>query len=137
MYSHLKKPLLAIHKMPIGANAGERNHKSTNRVHSRNRSRLAVGKVEASTAIVFNAEQVTRRGNVGRNSPFVRWLKKLDVDVAHATWINEENDEEEDHEKDTQQSDLDDHLDEFNEIDLSNGLNRFGDMDEGIVMRPQ
>jgi hypothetical protein len=40
---------------------------------------------------------------------------------------------------------LDDHLDEFNEIDLSDGLNRFSDemlfdtdeiMDEGIVLRP-
>jgi len=56
VYSHLKKPLLAIHKMPTGASAGERNHKSANRVHSRNRSRLAAGKVEAGTAIVFNAQ---------------------------------------------------------------------------------
>jgi hypothetical protein len=36
VYSHLKKPLLAIHKMPTGASAGERNHKSANRVYSRN-----------------------------------------------------------------------------------------------------
>jgi hypothetical protein len=55
MYSHLKKPLLAIHKMPTGASAGERNHESANRVHSCNRSRLAAGKVKAGTAIVFNA----------------------------------------------------------------------------------
>jgi hypothetical protein len=53
MNSHLRKPLLAIHKMPTGAIVGERNHKSTNRVHSRNRSRLAAGKVEAGTAIIF------------------------------------------------------------------------------------
>ncbi len=59
VYSHLKKPLLAIHKMPTGASAGERNHKSANRVHSCNRSRLAAGKVEAGTAIVFNAQQLT------------------------------------------------------------------------------
>ncbi len=30
VYSHLKKPLLAIHKMPTGASAGERNHKLAN-----------------------------------------------------------------------------------------------------------
>jgi hypothetical protein len=54
VYSHLKKLLLAIHKMPTGASAGERNHKSANRIHSRNRSRLAASKVEAGMAIVFN-----------------------------------------------------------------------------------
>jgi hypothetical protein len=59
VYSHLKKPLLAIHKMPTGASVGERNHKSANRVHSRNRSRLATGKVEAGTTIIFNAQQLT------------------------------------------------------------------------------
>jgi hypothetical protein len=131
--------------MPIEASAGERNHKSANRVHSRNRSRLAAGKVEAGTAIVFNAQQVTQRGNVGRNDSFVRWLRKLGADAAHAARINEENDEQEDREEDAQQSDLDDHLDEFNEIDLSDDLNRFSDktlfdtdeiMDEGIVMHP-
>jgi hypothetical protein len=72
-------------------------------------------------------------------------LRKLDVDAAHAARINEENDEQEDREEDAQQSNLDDHLDEFNEIDLSYGLNRFADetlfdtdeiMDEGIMMRP-
>jgi hypothetical protein len=59
VYSHLKKPFLAIHKMPTGASAGERNHKSTNRVQSRNRSRLATGKVVAGTTIIFNAQQLT------------------------------------------------------------------------------
>jgi len=144
VYSHLKKPLLAIHKMPTGASAGERNHKSANRVHSRNRSRLAAGKVEAGTTIVFNAQQLTRHASVGRNGPFVRWLKKFGADAAHAARINEENDEQEDREEDAQESNLDDHLDEFNEINLSDGLNRFGDemlfdtdeiMDEGIVNR--
>ncbi|CAK9203902.1 unnamed protein product [Sphagnum troendelagicum] len=140
--SHLKKPLLAIHKMPTGANDGERNHKSANRVHSCNWSRLAAGKVEAGMAIVFNAQQLTRRASVGRNSSFVQWLKKLGADAAHATRINEENDEQENREEDAQESNLDDHLDEFNEIDLSDGLNRFDDemlfdtdeiMDEGIL----
>ncbi len=144
VYSHLKKSLLAIHKMPTGASAGERNHKSANRVHSRNRSRLAASKVEAGTAIVFNAQQLTRRASVGRNSLFVRWLKKLGADATHATRINEENDEQENCEEDAQESNLDDHLDEFNEIDLSDGLNRFDDemlfdtdeiMDEGILNR--
>ncbi len=93
VYSHLKKPLLAIHKMPTGASAGERNHKSANRVYSCNRSRLATGKVEAGTAIVFNAQQLTRRASVGRNGPFVRWLRKLGVDAADAAWIDEENNE--------------------------------------------
>jgi hypothetical protein len=96
VYSHLKKPLLAIHKMPTEASAGERNHKSANRVHSRNWSRLAAGKVEAGTAIVLNAQQITRCVSVGCNGPFVRWLKKLGADAAHATRINEENDEQED-----------------------------------------
>jgi hypothetical protein len=93
-------------------------------------------------AIVFNAQQLTRRASVGRNGPFIRWLRKLGTDAADAARI----DEQEDREEDAQESDLDDHLDEFNEIDLSDGLNRFGDkmlfdtneiMDEGIVMRPQ
>ncbi|CAK9277498.1 unnamed protein product [Sphagnum jensenii] len=149
VYSHLKKPLLAIHKMPTGASAGERNHKSANRVHSRNRSRLVAGKVEAGTTIVFNAQQLTRRASVGRNGPFVRWLRKLGADAADAAdaaRIDEENDEQEDRAEDAQESNLDDHLDEFNEIDLSDGLIRFGDemlfdtdeiMDESIVMRPQ
>jgi hypothetical protein len=91
-------------------------------------------------------QQLTRRTSVGRNSPFVRWLRKLDANTAHAAPINEENDEQEDREEDAQESNLDDHLDEFNDIDLSDGLNRFGDemlfdtdeiMDEGIMMRPQ
>jgi hypothetical protein len=146
MYSHLKKPLLAIHKMPIGASAGEHNHKLANRIHSRTRSRLAAGKVEAGMAIVFNVQQLTRRASVGRNSPFVPWLRKLGANAVHAAWINKENDEQEDHEEDAQENNLDDHLDEFNDIDLSDGLNRFGDemlfdtdeiKDEGIVMRPQ
>ncbi len=64
VYSHLKKPLLAIHKMPTGASASEHNHKSANRVHSRNRSRLAAGKVEAGTAIIFNAQHLTRCASV-------------------------------------------------------------------------
>ncbi len=60
--------------------------------------------------------------------------------------IDEENNEQEDRAEDAQESNLDDHLDEFNEIDLLDGLNRFGDemlfdtdeiMDEGIMMRPQ
>jgi hypothetical protein len=128
------------------ASAGERNHKSANRVHSCTRSRLATGKVEAGTAIVFNAQQLTQRASVERNSPFVQWLRKLGTNAAHAAQINEENDEQEDREEDAQESKLDDHLDEFNDIDLSDGLNRFGDemlfdtdeiMDEGIVMRPQ
>jgi hypothetical protein len=84
------------------------------------------------------------RASVGRNGPFVRWLKKLGADAAHVARINEENDEQEDYEEDAQESNLDDHLDEFNEIDLSDGLNHFGDemlfdtdeiMDEGIVNR--
>jgi hypothetical protein len=146
VYSHLKKPLLAIHKMPTGASVGERNHKSANRVHSRNQSRLAAGKVEAGTAIVFNAQQLTRRASVGRNGLFVRWLRKLGADAADVARIDEENNEQEDRAEDAQESNLDDHLDEFNEIDLSDGLNRFGDemlfdiddiMDESIVMRPQ
>jgi hypothetical protein len=146
VYSHMKKPLLAIHKMPTGAGAGERNHKSANRIHSRNRSRLAAGKVEADTAIIFNAQQLTRRASVGCNSPFVRWLRKLGVDAIDAAQIDKENNKQEDRAEDAQESNLDDHFDEFNEIDLSDGLNRFNDemlfdtdeiMDEGIVMRPQ
>ncbi len=97
-------------------------------------------------AIVFNAQQLTRCASVERNGPFVRWLRKLGADAADAARIDEENDEQEDREEDAQESDLDDHLDEFNEIDLSNGLNHFDDemlfdtneiMDKGIVMRPQ
>jgi hypothetical protein len=129
-----------------GASASERNHKSANRVHSRNRSRLTAGKVEAGMAIIFNAQQLTRRATVGRNGPFVRWLRKLGIDAVDAARINEENDEQEDREEDAQESNLDNHLDEFNEIDLLNGLNRFSYemlfdtdeiMDKGIVMRPQ
>ncbi|CAM6077086.1 unnamed protein product [Sphagnum tenellum] len=86
--------------MPTGASAGEHNHKTANRVHSRNQSRLTAGKVEAGTAIVFNAQQLTRHANVGRNGQFVRWLRKLSADVVHAAWINEENDKEEDREED-------------------------------------
>ncbi|CAK9873563.1 unnamed protein product [Sphagnum jensenii] len=127
VYSHLKKLLLAIHKMPTGASAGERNHKSANRVHSHNQSRLAACKVEASTAIIFNAQQLTQCTSVECNGLFVRWLKKLDADAADVAWIDEENDMQEDREEDAQESDLDDHLDEFNEINLSNGLNSFGD----------
>jgi len=132
--------------MPIGASAGEHNHKSANWVHSRNRSRLAAGKVEAGTAIVFNAQQLTWRASVERNGPFVQWLRKFGVDAADAAQINKENNEQEDRAEDAQESNLDDHLDEFNKINLSDGLNRFDDemlfdtdeiMDEGIVMRPQ
>jgi hypothetical protein len=127
VYSHLKKPFLAIHKMLTGASAGERNHKSANQVHSCNRSRLATGKVKAGTAIVFNAQQLTRRTNVGRNGPFVQWLRKLGADVADAARIDEENNKQEDRAEDAQESNMDDHLNEFNEIDLSDGLNRFSD----------
>jgi hypothetical protein len=138
----MKKPFLAIHKMPTGANAGERNHKSANRVHSRNRSRLTAGKVEAGTTIIFNAQQLTQRASVGRNGSFIQWLRKLGADAADAARISEENNEQEECAKDAHESNLDDHLDEFKEIDLSDGLNRFGDkmlfdtdeiMDEGIV----
>ncbi|CAK9877001.1 unnamed protein product [Sphagnum jensenii] len=121
VYSHLKKPLLAIHKMPTGASASERNHKSTKRVYSRNRSRLATGKVEAGTTIIFNAQQFTQRVSVGRNGPFVQWLRKLGTDATDAARIDEENNEQEDRAEDAQESNLDDHFDEFNEIDLSDG----------------
>ncbi|CAM6009373.1 unnamed protein product [Sphagnum balticum] len=53
-------------------------------------------KVKAGTAIVFNAQQLTRRASVGRNGPFVRWLRKLGVDAADAARIDEENNEQQD-----------------------------------------
>ncbi|OAE32005.1 hypothetical protein AXG93_2772s1140 [Marchantia polymorpha subsp. ruderalis] len=91
------KPLLAIHKMPTKASAVERNSKSAKRVHLRNRYRLAAGKVEAGTVIVFNAQQLTRRASIKRNGPFVLWLKKLGVDVVQ---IDEMNDKQECDEED-------------------------------------
>jgi hypothetical protein len=76
-YPNMKNLLSAMHKNPTGASAGERNHKSAKRVHSRNRARLGASKVEIGTAIVFNAKQLQRRQSVMRTGRFLRWLNKI------------------------------------------------------------
>ncbi len=59
-YPNMKNLLSAMHKNPTGTSAGERNHKSAKRVHSRNRARLGASKVEIGTTIVFNAKHLQR-----------------------------------------------------------------------------
>jgi hypothetical protein len=109
-YPNMKNLLLAMHKNPTGTSAGERNHKSAKRVHSRNRARMGASKVEIGTTIVFNAKQLQRRQSVMRNGRFLRWLSKIGTTENDLQAFDKEDEEDE---EDEQEGDLEDFLDEL------------------------
>ena len=58
--SDLAHVLVQVHGNPAGAVGGERNHKTNNRVRSKQRVRLGVGKCEKQVGIAFNSLQLRR-----------------------------------------------------------------------------
>ncbi|RHY18215.1 hypothetical protein DYB32_010540 [Aphanomyces invadans] len=56
----LANVLVEVHGNPAGAVGGERNHKTNNRVRSKQRVRLGSGKCERQVAIAFNSAQLER-----------------------------------------------------------------------------
>ncbi len=113
-----------MHKNLIGASAGERNHKSAKRVHSRNRARLGASKVEIGIAIVFNAKQLQQRHSVMRNGQFLRWLSKIGTTENDLPAFDEEDEEDE---EDEQEGDLEDFLDEFVDVNILAGVEQVQD----------
>jgi hypothetical protein len=120
----MKNLLSAMHKNPTGTSAGERNHKSGKRVHSRNRARLGASKVEIGIAIVFNAKQLQRRQSVMCNGQFLRWLSKIGTTENDLQAFDEKDEEDED---DEQEGDLEDFLDEFVDVNILVGVKQVQD----------
>ncbi len=123
-YPNMKNLLSAMHKNPTSVSAGERNHKSAKRVHSRNRPRLGASKVEIGTAIVFNAKQLQRRQSVMRNGRFLRWLNKIGTTENNLQAFDEEDEEDE---EDEQEGDLEDFLDKFVDVNILAGVKQVQD----------
>ncbi len=57
-YGSTKGLLSALHKNPIEASGGERNHKAGKCVHSRSCAWLGQVKIKIGTTILFNAKQL-------------------------------------------------------------------------------
>ena len=133
-YGAIKDVLSEVHQNPAGASGGERNHKSAKHVHSRLRSRLGQAKVETGTAILFNAKQLHRQMAVTRDNRFCKWLK--DLGMPGNQGINAANQLEELLE--VNEGAGEDLIlggdtegvngpDEFDEIDLSGGIDTIAD----------
>ncbi|RHY28102.1 hypothetical protein DYB32_006256 [Aphanomyces invadans] len=133
-YGSLSGPLSALHQNPTGASGGERNHKATRRVHTKNRARMGHSKIESGTAILFNSGQLVRRLTPTRNTKFCTWLQQLGADDEGLPVEEEALDEEEDAAADAL-------IEEFDHVHISDGLegvmgNELFDeevMDEGSI----
>ncbi len=138
-YPNMKNLLSTMHKNPTGASAGERNHKSTKRIHNHNRARLGASKVEIGTTIMFNGKQLQRRQSVTHNDQFLRWLSKIGTTENNLQAFDKEDEEdEEDEQKDEQEGDLEDFLDEFVDVNILVGVeqvqdNMLFDVEEEVI----
>ena len=137
-YGSIKHALSALHRNPPGASGGERNHKSAKHVHSRLRARLGQAKIETGTAILFNAKQLQRKMSVTRDTRFCKWLCRLGM-AGNNHGLDAAANELEDLLAVNQEGQVDDHLildvdedevngtDEFDQIDLSGGIDTIVD----------
>ncbi len=119
-YGSIKGLLSALHKNPIGANGGERNHKAGKHVHSRSCARLGQAKIETGTAILLNAKQLDCRIAATQDTKFYKWLQQLGADNRNDA-EKEPLDEEEDAAGGC--------IEEFDRLDISGGIDGIADED--------
>jgi hypothetical protein len=139
----LAKVLVQVHCNPTGAVGGERNHKTNNRVRTKQRVRLGRGKCEKQVAIAYNSAQLERVMGKKRQDPFLTHLAALGSPAPDRNRYgdddeNGEHEEEEDFEDDEDEfrivenptSILDQYLDdgEFEEEEI---------LEDGIVLMQQ
>jgi hypothetical protein len=139
-YGNIKHLLSALHRNPAGASGGERNHKSAKHVHSRIRARLGTARVESGTAIHFNAKQLIRQMTTTRDTRFCKWLRHLGAaflaaaeDVDTDVDAEEQQVEEDEMEHGTESNDVD----EFNQLDLTGGVDAITDEDLFVQTRDE
>eukprot|EP00474_Spongospora_subterranea_P011401 CRZ11859.1 hypothetical protein [Spongospora subterranea] len=73
----LAKILVRIHSNPSGAVGGERNHKTNNRVRSKQRIWLGTESCQRQVAVAFNSLQLERVVGKRRVDPFVTYLANI------------------------------------------------------------
>ncbi|ETV89904.1 hypothetical protein H310_15254 [Aphanomyces invadans] len=79
----LANMLVEVHGNPAGAVGGERNHKTNNRVRSKQRVRLCSGKCERQVAIAFNSAQLERALRKRCNDPYLMQLAATGSTMAN------------------------------------------------------
>jgi hypothetical protein len=70
----LARVLVRVHSNPAGAVGGERNHKTNNRVRTKQRVRLGTSKCEKQVAIAYNSSQLKRTLAKRRVDPYTAML---------------------------------------------------------------
>ena len=70
----LTNVLVQVHSDPAGAVGGEQNHKANNRVRTKQRVRLGLGKCEKQVAIAYNSAQLKRSLAKGRSDLYTMVL---------------------------------------------------------------
>ena len=71
-FSTLAPWLVKVHSNPAGAVGGERNHKTNNKVHNKQRVRLGHGTCQKQVAIMYNSAQLERVLRKKRTDIFVQ-----------------------------------------------------------------
>lgn len=83
---HLTRVLVQVHSNPSSsAVGGERNHKTSNRVHSKQRIRLGEERCQRPVAIAFNGGQLERVLQKRRENPFVIHIANIGSERAEGT----------------------------------------------------
>lgn len=91
-YQHLAPALVKLHGNPAGSVGGERNHKTTKRVQSKQRVRLKRGRVEKQTSIAYNSAIMERVVEKKRSGDFITKLAALGSEVL---MFNDDSEDEE------------------------------------------
>jgi len=92
LYPNLADLLVRVFSCPTSAAAGERNHKTSKAILTRNRASLLAAKVEMQCAIAYNASQKTRLHVTLRSSKFNTTLVDLlqpQEDVVPVVLLNQ------------------------------------------------
>lgn len=91
--------LVKVHTNPTGAVGGERNHKTNNRVRSKQRVRLSGSSCEKQVSVTYNSAQLKRVLAKKRDCAFVKTLAAIaSGDVPEVEEEEEEEEVEEDFE---------------------------------------
>ncbi len=72
--------LVKVHSNPTGAVGGERNHKTNNRVRSKQRVRLSGSSCEKQVSVTYNSAQLTRVLGKKRDCSFLKKLAAIGSD---------------------------------------------------------
>ncbi len=92
-YQHLAPALVKLHGNTVGSVGGERNHKTTKRVQSKQRVRLKRGRVEKQTSITYNSAIMERVVERKCSGDFITKLAALGSEEV--PMFNDESEDEE------------------------------------------